>query len=242
MTVYYLVYGDVESGLSIGNFRSHNEQLIDALAKGATFRIREIPNENSKPNPTAKILEIFEVSPEPYASVNDEQKSIYVEAQRQHAEMMNPVHIVQNTQATADVKAARVLEEFENGVLPSVQRVKLKAETHPTDRAIAEWIVGEKTKHASIVSRAYDTGEAGSLEKYTEEVQSIVRMTLEAIKPEPSTQASCAIPGVSQKTRYKCVICDHEELRHHDGSAPIRQVCSICGVSSLFQITDDVWR
>lgn len=214
MTVYYLVYDSL--GLAserIGNFRSDNKTLNDNLANGVEYLVKRVPNELLDSS-SACILEFTEVKP----------------------------RVIQNTQATADVKAARVLEEFENGVLPSVQRVKLKAETHPTDRAIAEWIVGEKTKHASIVSRAYDTGEAGSLEKYTDEVQSIVRMTLEAIKPEPSTQASCAIPGVSQKTRYKCVICDHEELRHHDGSAPIRQVCSICGVSSLFQITDDVWR
>ena len=214
MTVYYLVYDSL--GLAserIGNFRSDNKTLNDNLANGVEYLVKRVPNELLDSS-SACILEFTEVKP----------------------------RVIQNTQASADAKAARVLEEFEKGVLPSVQRVKLKAETHPTDRAIAEWIVSEKTKHASIVSRAYDTGEAGSLEKYTDEVQSIVRMTLEAIKPEPSTQASCAIPGVSQKTRYKCVICDHEELRHHDGSAPIRQVCSICGVSSLFQITDDVWR
>jgi len=154
MTVYYLVYDSLGLALErIGNFRSDNKTLNDNLANGVEYLVKRVPNELLDSS-SACILEFTEVKP----------------------------HIIQNTQAAADAKAARVLEEFEKGVLPSVQRVKLKAETHPTDRAIAEWIVSEKTKYASIVSRAYDTGEAGSLEKYTEEVQSIVRMTLDILE------------------------------------------------------------
>jgi len=153
MTVYYLVYDSLGLALErIGNFRSDNKTLNDNLANGVEYLVKRVPNELLDSS-SACILEFTEVKP----------------------------RVIQNTQASADAKAARVLEEFEKGVLPSVQRVKLKAETHPTDRAIAEWIVSEKTKHASIVSRAYDTGEAGSLEKYTDEVQSIVRMTLDIL-------------------------------------------------------------
>lgn len=152
MTVYYLVYDSL--GLDserIGNFRSDNKTLNYNLANGVEYLVKRVPHELLDSR-VGYILTFTEVKP----------------------------RAVQNTQAVAEAKMARVLDEFEKGVLPSVQRVK--AETHPTDRAIAERIVGEKTKHASIVSRAYDTGEAGSIEKYTEEVQSIVRMTLDILE------------------------------------------------------------
>lgn len=223
MTIYYLVYGDIESGLSIGNFRSHNEQLVDALAEGRLFQIREIPNENGKPNATAKILEI--------------------------AEILGRVDIVQNTQATADSKMARVLEEFETGIVQAPELLKFKAEKHPTDRAIAEWIVAEKTKHAAIVSRAYDTGEAGSIEKYTEEVQSIVRMTLDILEggePENTTASVKEVRMVPyqdglETVIYKCVLCGLHKSLTHNTVAPDRIGCPECMLVTMLKPDDPVW-
>lgn len=165
-----------------------------------------------------------------------------------NSEMMKP-RVVQNTQATADAKMARVLEEIETGIVQAPELLKFKAEKHPTDRAIAEWIVAEKTKHASIVSRAYDTGEAGSIEKYTEEVQSIVRMTLDILEggePENTTASVKEVRMVPyqdglETVIYKCVLCGLHKSLTHNTVAPDRIGCPECMLVTMLKPDDPVW-
>lgn len=221
MTAYYILCGDKNHG-TLANMRSSDTEFIDDLESGKTFQMKRIPRDEQTTDDQRLLIEITEFVP---------------------VKIVGP-HI----QAGAEDLYDQALDYMKNNIPPrEVEKIKnLNIFYHDDEtidtRELAIRIAKEKSAHASVVSKAYDTGEATSMAAYTDEIEDVICRTLEAIKPKPSTQATSAIPGVSQKTRYKCVICCHEELRHHDGAAPIRQDCSICGVSSLFQITDDVWK
>lgn len=213
MTSYYLVYSNLKGG-SLGNFRSHNEEFIDALDRGMRFELLEIHNETLESG-GAKILQVVEL----------ENKS-------------TPQSVIEYSNETIDT------------------------------RELAIRIAKEKSAHASVVSKAYDTGEATSMAAYTDEIEDVICRTLEAIKPVEKTlfeefpevleeykkaatermnQMPSSFDDVVIPTRtfnhadFKCVVCGSTRKLSFPGEPARVQYCPTCELNTMYQLDDAVW-
>lgn len=247
MTAYYILCGDKNHG-TLANMRSSDTEFIDDLESGKTFQMKRIPRDEQTTDDQRLLIEITEFVP---------------------VKIVGP-HI----QAGAEDLYDQALDYMKNNIPPrEVEKIKnLNIFYHDNEtidtRELAIRIAKEKSAHASVVSKAYDTGEATSMAAYTDEIEDVICRTLEAIKPVEKTlfeefpevleeykkaatermnQMPSSFDDVVIPTRtfnhadFKCVVCGSTRKLSFPGEPARVQYCPTCELNTMYQLDDAVW-
>lgn len=286
MTAYYILCGDKDHG-TIANMRSSNTEFIDDLEDGKTFQMKRIPHEEQFADDQRLLIEVTEFVPisTPRIVQSIKMSEEYTPKDALQTELDKVMAFVDKM----DGHEIKSIIETENGLviesgpidspaqfmtpntIRAINGVPLVSDYSydPIDtRELAIRIAKEKSAHASVVSKAYDTGEATSMAAYTDEIEDVVCRVLEALEPSektlidefpeiyddykkvvvehvnriPSTLDEVKIPPHKfNNAEFKCVVCGSTRTLSYPGVSARVQYCPTCDLYTMYQLDDKVW-
>ncbi len=208
MTAYYILCGDKDRG-TLANMRSSNTEFIDDLEDGKTFQMKRIPHEEQFADDQRLLIEVTEFVPisTPRIVQSIKMSEEYTPKDALQTELDKVMAFVDKM----DGHEIKSIIETENGFVIESGPIDSPAQfmTPNTIRAIngiplvsdysddtidtrelAIRIAKEKSAHASVISKAYDTGEETSMAAYTDEIEDVVCRVLKSLMPsEPRRSA-----------------------------------------------------